>query len=74
MDVILCKNCEGRGSFLVRERDGCEERECKKCAGAGRLLTKQYTIEIPFGSKPQQYIDADAKIIETIMELNMLTR
>jgi DnaJ-class molecular chaperone len=74
MEVILCNKCEGRGSFLVREHDGCEERTCKKCSGTGRLLTKQYTVEIPYGTKPQQYINADAKIIQTIMELNMLTR
>ena len=74
MEVMLCKNCEGRGSFLVREHDGAEERACKKCAGSGRLLTKKYKIEIPFGSKPEQYIHADKTIIETIQQLNAKIR
>jgi DnaJ-class molecular chaperone len=74
MEVILCNNCDGRGSFLVKDFDGAYERQCKKCCGTGRLLTKHYKIEIPFSSKPQQYLDADKSIIETIQKLNKIVR
>jgi DnaJ-class molecular chaperone len=70
MQVTICNHCEGRGSFWVRDHDGGSERQCKKCAGAGRLLRKQYTIEIPFGEKPQEYVKADEKIIKVIQKLN----
>lgn len=71
MQVEICNNCEGRGSFLVNEyREGYNERKCKKCAGTGRLLTRVYKVEIPFGKqKERSFIETDSTIINEIQKL-----
>lgn len=71
MKVKICDRCEGRGSFLTSEtsRDGHREIPCKKCNSTGRLLTKTYKIEVPFGGKPTHYRNVDEQIIKMIQNL-----
>ena len=71
MQVKICNHCEGRGSFLTSHnyKDGSVETPCKKCGATGRLLTKMYTIEIPFGGKPENYRKVDEQIIKMIQNL-----
>lgn len=61
--VNLCPNCEGQGTLETRGRDGYEKVTCSRCAGTGRVVTKSYSIDLPFGKH------VDPKVEEQIFEL-----
>jgi len=70
MNIVICGNCEGHGSLTVREMDGYTEHQCNKCRGKGRVMKRTYTIEMPYGTKTQEYLDTDRQISELIRNLN----
>lgn len=64
--VNLCPNCQGQGTLEVRGRhilDGYEKVTCTRCEGTGRVQTKSYSVDLPFGKQ------VDHKLEEQIFEL-----
>lgn len=71
MDVILCRNCEGHGSYLAWENSDRVKVDCSRCNGSGRMLIKEYTVEVPLDTDPDLYSSADETIIKIIKELEI---
>lgn len=71
MEIILCDKCNGEGTieqskFPERER---ETIECPKCKGDGRMLTKTYTIEVPFNYNKLKLNKVDHEIFKLMRSL-----
>lgn len=52
MEIIICKNCEGKGEI----DDGMYDRdiiECSKCLGTGKLYTQTFTLSSPLVKKTE---------------------
>lgn len=47
----------------MRFRDGYDKAACTRCEGTGRVQTKSYSVDLPFGKQ------VDPKIEEQIFEL-----
>lgn len=61
--IHLCPNCQGQGIIEMRFRDGYDKAACTRCEGTGRVQTKSYSVDLPFGKL------VDPKIEEQIFEL-----
>ena len=61
--IQLCPNCKGEGKLEQRDRSGYESVTCTRCAGTGRVETRTYSFDLPFGSQ------LDPKIEEQIFNL-----
>lgn len=71
MDIKLCETCNGEG-FLEKSISPGEKETvmCTKCKGKGRILTKTYTINVPFGCDRLKLNEVDHEIILLIRSLD----
>lgn len=68
MNVIICKSCKGGGTVEQYRgyRNEYDTVKCTRCNGTGRLLTRTYTVEFPFGTSTSITYKFDNQIIEWI--------
>lgn len=74
MEVKICPNCEGQGHTEERETRSTDHRivQCQRCYGSGRVLTKTYSVEVPFGCNDLSgFYEADETITKTIRNINL---
>jgi len=72
MNTIICKSCDGEGRIKETEYRDWKYVQCSRCKGTGRLLSRTYTIEVPFTLEPKELsvlYKIDSKIIEIIRNL-----
>jgi DnaJ-class molecular chaperone len=70
MDIKICNSCDGKGD--VKQYDNHNDYEiviCKKCYGTGRVLTRTYTYEVPFGTDINILYKLDSEIFGLIRKL-----
>ncbi len=77
MNIKLCEQCDGHGErYVYIDIDEKKWATCETCKGSGRLIYKEYLMEVPYFSnslveKPYraEVLEADEKIIGIIQEL-----
>lgn len=70
MDIKLCNSCNGKGDIeQYLHRNDYETVICKKCNGTGRVITRTYSYEVPFGSDIHKLYKVDSEIFELIRKL-----
>ena len=73
MDIQICPTRKGEGEVAFREEGHNPDKiyaKCNRCNGSGRILTRNYHIELPYGTDLSEtgYYKLDANIIESILK------
>lgn len=66
MKVNLCPNCEGQGVLRQRLSEGYESVTCTRCDGTGRVETRTFSFDVPFGKKIENLNEIETQIFELI--------
>jgi hypothetical protein len=67
MNIQICPVCTGNGYTTENDRyDGYISHNCKRCEGTGRIMTRTYSFDVPFGTDMNKIYPIDNQIIEWI--------
>jgi hypothetical protein len=67
MKVQICPMCEGNGFTTENDRfAGYISAGCTRCNSTGRIITRIYSFDVPFGTDMNKIYPIDNQIIEWI--------
>lgn len=67
MTISICPDCNGEGFRSENDRyDGWVSIACKRCNNTGRIKTRKYSFEIPYGTDDGNIRAIDNQIYEWI--------
>ncbi len=72
MKIEICNTCDGCGEvkeYLGGRNNDYEFKTCESCNGTGRVLTREYTIQVPYGFDKDKIYKCDSEIMKLIRKL-----